>query len=166
MHTLPPEWTLKGTTNGAMHTLAIDYPAVQVSRLSLREGNSKKPVYGMHKWWARRLGTVFRTLLLTEGCGVDSSPAVLRNEFYSTLQLPDTFTVLDPFLGGGTSLVEAAKLGARCVGVDIDPVACFVTQMELTPVDPREIDACFRQIERSVASKIRRSTALRSRASA
>ncbi len=136
-------------------TLAVDYPALQVSRLSLREGNCKKPVYAMHKWWARRLGTVFRMLLLTEGFGTDSSAGSLWSNFYSALQLPDDFTVLDPFLGGGTTLVEAAKLGARCVGVDIDPVACFVTQMELTPVAPKEIEACYRQIERKVASKIK-----------
>lgn len=136
-------------------SVAVSFPAVQVSRLALREGNCKKPVYAMHKWWARRLGTVFRMLLITEGCKPDASQKSLWNRFYSTVQLPDTFTVLDPFLGGGTSLIEASKLGAQCVGVDIDPVACFVTQMELTPVASAEIDAAFRRIERNVASKIK-----------
>lgn len=35
-------------------------------------------------------------------------------------------TVLDPFLGSGTTLIAAERLGRRCVGVEIDPVWCDV----------------------------------------
>jgi adenine-specific DNA methylase len=110
----------------------------------------------MHKWWARRLGAVFRMLLVTEGLGSADESRPMWGSFYSKSELPRQFTVLDPFLGGGTSLVEAAKLGAQCIGVDIDPVACFITQMELTPVPTSEILASFREIERNVAPMIRR----------
>ncbi|MCD2498512.1 hypothetical protein [Microbacterium nymphoidis] len=41
-------------------------------------------------------------------------------------------TVADLFIGGGTSLYEASRLGAHVVGADIDPVACAVTEFELT----------------------------------
>jgi adenine-specific DNA methylase len=40
-------------------------------------------------------------------------------------------TVLDPFVGGGTSVVEASRLGARAIGVDVDPIACAITELEL-----------------------------------
>src|SRR3984893_6338373 len=106
------------------------YPIVAISRLALCEGNAKKPVYMMHKWWARRLGVVFRMLLLTQAGPDRNCEDDVWDRFYSPARLPQDFTVLDPFLGGGTSLVEAAKLGAHCIGCDIDPVACFVTQME------------------------------------
>ena len=33
-------------------------------------------------------------------------------------------TVLDPFLGGGTTLIAAARLGRRCAAVEIDPRYC------------------------------------------
>lgn len=134
----------------------LDYPAIDVSRLDLREGNCKKPIYAMHKWWARRLGTVFRMLLVTEGLRTADECPPIWEGFYSKNELPQHFTVLDPFLGGGTSLVEAAKLGAQCVGVDNDPVACFVTQMELTPVSPEKILDSFREIERNVAPTIKK----------
>lgn len=47
--------------------------------------------------------------------------------------------LLDPFVGGGTSVVEARRLGASVVGVDVDPVACAVTEFETraeNAVDP------------------------------
>lgn len=136
--------------------MALDFPTIRLSRLALREGNSKKPVYTMHKWWARRLGTVFRMLLLAEGRRTaHADESSLWNDFYSPTTLPKGFTVLDPFLGGGTSLVEAAKLGANCIGVDIDPVACFITRLELEDVDPDAIHKGFQSIEKSVAASIR-----------
>jgi putative DNA methylase len=94
-------------------------------------------------------------LLIAEGGVESTSPSNLWSEFYSPSRLPDNFTVLDPFLGGGTSLVEAAKLGGHCIGVDIDPVACFITQMELTQVDPQAIRDALAAIEKNVAPKIK-----------
>jgi adenine-specific DNA methylase len=109
----------------------------------------------MHKWWARRLGVVFRMLLLSETCRRGDSNPGLWDQFYSAHLLPKGFTVLDPFLGGGTSLVEAAKLGAHCIGFDIDPVACFVTQLELTPPDARLIRQRFEEIQTTLLKRIR-----------
>ena len=39
--------------------------------------------------------------------------------------------VLDPFVGGGASLLEAERCGARVIDYDIDPVATFITRFEL-----------------------------------
>lgn len=39
-------------------------------------------------------------------------------------------TVLDPFCGSGTLLVEAAVLGRDAIGVDVDPVAAFVSAVK------------------------------------
>lgn len=36
--------------------------------------------------------------------------------------------ILDPFMGGGTSLVEASRFDVGSVGVDLNPVAWFVTK--------------------------------------
>lgn len=40
-------------------------------------------------------------------------------------------TVLDPFCGSGTVLVEAAVLGRHAIGTDVDPLAVFTTQVKL-----------------------------------
>src|ERR1700689_4701141 len=51
-------------------------------------------------------------------------------------------TVLDPFCGGGTSLVEAISLGRRAAGFDISSLAVFLSRTKTTPIsihDKREI---------------------------
>lgn len=41
--------------------------------------------------------------------------------------------VRDPFLGGGTTLVEAARLGATATGSDVDPLAVTISEHQLAP---------------------------------
>ncbi len=49
--------------------------------------------------------------------------------------------VLDPFMGGGTSIVESLAAGRRAIGVDINALACFVTAAKTTPLSPRDREA-------------------------
>jgi hypothetical protein len=52
--------------------------------------------------------------------------------------------VLDPFMGGGTSAVEALVSGRRFLGCDINPLSLFVTRAKTTPLfrtDVEEIGA-------------------------
>ena len=60
-------------------------------------------------------------------------------------QLPRTFirqltrpgaTVLDPMMGSGTTVLEAALLGRRAIGVDLDPLAVRVSRVKTRCVDP------------------------------
>ncbi|MCS7301050.1 MAG: DNA methyltransferase [Fimbriimonadales bacterium] len=44
------------------------------------------------------------------------------------LNLCDGATVLDPFSGSGTALVEAAVMGIHAIGVDIDPLSVAIAQ--------------------------------------
>lgn len=48
-------------------------------------------------------------------------------------------TVFDPFMGGGTTLVEASILGRKAVGTDINPLAVFVARAKTTPLAERDI---------------------------
>ena len=48
-------------------------------------------------------------------------------------------TVFDPFMGGGTTLVEASALGRIAVGTDINPLAVFVTRVKTTPLPENDL---------------------------
>jgi hypothetical protein len=57
----------------------------------------------------------------------------------------ETFTrpgqlVLDPHVGGGTTLVEARALGREAVGVDISPLAEFVARVKSTVYSESELE--------------------------
>jgi len=138
----------------ARSLLEVEPPVVFASRLGVREGNCKKPVYQIHKWWARRLGSIFRSILIGATTDVRGNADADFDELFYRRQDLRGLTVLDPFVGGGTSLVEAAKLGAHVIGVDIDPVACFVTSKELAPCDENRLLAAFRQVESAVKESI------------
>jgi DNA modification methylase len=48
---------------------------------------------------------------------------------------PEGATVLDPFCGSGTVLVEAMIAGRRAVGVDLNPLAVRLARLKTTPFD-------------------------------
>lgn len=102
-----------------------------IAGLALREKQIQqnyRPVIAVHKWFARRPGTLFRGLLLSE-----FTEGELRENFYRSNQL--SVKVADPFMGGGTPLLEANRLGADVIGSDINPMAYWVVKQELESLD-------------------------------
>jgi len=62
--------------------------------------------------------------------------------------------ILDPFMGGGTAIVEGLASGRRMVGVDINPLAHFVATARTTPLssnDEQEIRTWAARAERLLA---------------
>jgi adenine-specific DNA methylase len=174
------------------------FPIEQVNDLADKEGRAKmhyRPITTMHKWWARRLGCVFRTISLyallddpekvdvheyTEdinGTGegtvqtslsggkaiaelienVDmSNPDSLWELYRRDVRVQDK-KVLDPFMGGGTSLLEASRFGAAVDGRDLNPVAWFVTKKEVEAgqTDIAELNEAFDEVQEQVAEDIK-----------
>jgi DNA methylase len=65
----------------------------------------------------------------------------------------DAFTkpgdwVLDPFAGGGTTLVEAIASGRNAIGVDISSLATFISEAKTLLLDECELDCLRRWTER------------------
>ncbi|MDA8001767.1 MAG: site-specific DNA-methyltransferase [Alphaproteobacteria bacterium] len=56
--------------------------------------------------------------------------------------------VLDPFAGGGTTLVEALACGRNAIGSDVSTLATFVCEAKTTILTKREIDIVRRWISR------------------
>lgn len=83
-------------------------PVAELSGFAHREARRPRPIYGAHKWFARRLGTAFRSLLVAAATDADGN---FWDGYYGAANLRG-ITVLDTFVGGGTALVEAQRLGA------------------------------------------------------
>ncbi len=137
---------------------AIEDPAfpfeqfADVAELESWRKEVHRPVYHIHKWWAQRLGSVFRAILL--GAFAPKGTDVQRL-FYQPARIPDV-VVFDPFMGSGTTIGEALKLGARAVGRDINPVSHFIVRNALG-VHPRaKVLGAYRAIEKDVARQIKR----------
>jgi adenine-specific DNA methylase len=140
------------------------FPIVEINRLAIHENNPEniRPIYKMHRWFARRPSCVFRAILL--GClkslplDEDGRPAttgaeLIMEEFYEDHSNdPDTSgkSVLDPFMGRGTTVVEAIRLGCAVVGIDLNPVAWFIVKTEVEPVDLDALKDAFERLAQRI----------------
>jgi putative DNA methylase len=112
---------------------SFDFPFELISTLGGRESWRKeinRPIYHLHKWWAKRLGSVFRGILLGSAL---ADKCDLGELFYKPYSLGH-IRVFDPFMGSGTTIGEAHKLGMTALGRDINPVACEAVRVALQPM--------------------------------
>jgi len=94
------------------------------------------PVYKMHRYFARRPWSVFNELI----------------RHYSN---PRSI-ILDPFCGGGVTVIEGLKLSRKVIGVDLNPMATFITRTEAINIDLNELRKAFQEIEKSVKHEIQK----------
>ena len=141
--------------------LEVDFPIAQINELAQLEGNAGKPIYQMSKWFARRRSSVFRSMLLAAAteCPDDPSEAakLIWDHYYCNHQKAGAYRnlkVLEPFMGGGTTLVEGARLGMQMTGIDLNPIAWFICKNELAGSDPEQVEALFADIEAQVKPQI------------
>lgn len=111
---------------------AGNLPIARLAELANRESRQPQAVYSTHKWFARRLGTSMRALLL----GLRARDVDQFWNLFNGNSLMDG-QILDPFVGGGTTVTEAARLGLKTIGIDIDPIAVAITgfQMKLPELE-------------------------------
>ena len=84
--------------------IETDFDIAFIGDLALREKQIQqnyRPIIAIHKWFARRPGTLFRGLLLAEFVS-----GTLKENFFHEHNLAG-LKIVDPFMGGGTPLVEA-----------------------------------------------------------
>jgi putative DNA methylase len=103
-----------------------------VAGLALREKQIQqnyRPIIAVHKWFARRPGTLFRALVLSE-----FGDGPVQNIFFQANDFP-TKRIGDPFMGGGTPLIEANRVGCDVEGFDINPMAAWIVREEIEHLD-------------------------------
>ncbi|MFZ8791003.1 MAG: DNA methyltransferase [Thermosphaera aggregans] len=86
-----------------------------IERLGIIKATVHTPVYTMHKFWARRPWIVFRKLIL-----LFTRPGDI---------------ILDPFAGGGVTLVEGLITRRRVIAIDLNPLAVKIMKYEVMPLN-------------------------------
>lgn len=103
-----------------------------VASLALREKQIQqvyRPIIAVHKWFARRPGTLFRGLILSE-----FGQRPVQQAYYQAHAFEGR-TVADCFMGGGSPLLEANRVGCNVIGTDINPMATWVVREEIDAID-------------------------------
>ena len=99
-----------------------------IAGMALREKQIQqnyRPLIGVHKWFARRPGTLFRGLILSEFGTDDLDTLFFRANDLSGIR------IADPFMGGGTPLIEANRLGCDVQGFDINPMSTWIVREQI-----------------------------------
>jgi len=115
-------------------TMSIEkhFDVPMIAALALREKQIQqnyRPIIAVHKWFARRPGTLFRGLVLSE---FGEQP--LAESFFKANDFPGR-SVVDPFMGGGTPLLEANRVGCDVQGFDINPMSAWIVREEIAHLD-------------------------------
>ncbi|KAA3658474.1 MAG: hypothetical protein DWQ04_25020 [Chloroflexi bacterium] len=97
-----------------------------------------RPNTYLHKWWARRCGSTFRLIL----------KHLVADETLQDYYKPGGLTgklILDPMMGGATTLHEAIRMGANVIGADLDPIPILQARASLSKVSLVDLEQAFRQ---------------------
>ena len=93
------------------------------------------PQYRMHRYFARRPYNVFRGLISHYSKKGD--------------------IVLDCFCGGGVTVFEGAALERKVVGVDINPLATFITRMQMFNGDITALERLYEEFSLQITRSMR-----------
>ena len=92
---------------------------LHVENWDFADADTKIETHGMHSYPAMMIPQVARSLIHLYG---------------------DTGrTLLDPFCGSGTALVESKLAGLNSYGIDINPLALLLTRVKTTPLNVQEL---------------------------
>ncbi len=106
-----------------------------------------RPNTYLHKWWARRCGSTFRLIL----------KHLIEDEYQRDYYTPGGLAgkiILDPMMGGGTTLHEAVRLEANVIGADIDPIPILQARATLSDIPLSELETAFAQLYHALRAEL------------
>lgn len=121
--------------------------ANQIAGLEIYNKHHYRPNSYLHKWWARRCGSTFRLILK------HLAPDEKARAYYAPGGLAGR-VILDPMMGGGTTLHEAIRMGANVMGVDLDPIPVLQARAALTEVSLLALEQAYRRFHKNLRRRL------------
>jgi len=98
------------------------------------EAETYTGIYGLHKYWSKKPHDVVRRFI--------------------TAYSHEGEIVLDPFCGSGVGIVEAIFTNRKAFGIDINPMATFITRQLLNNISPRDLQEAFDHLKEACQGEI------------
>ena len=131
-----------------------DIPFDKIYEFARREASRKKPAFFIHKYFARRITLNFRMMLL--GALLSKEDSIFEEIYKShNSKNLDNVTILDPFMGGATTLFEAIRLGTKVIGCDLQPLSKFVTKALIQDINIDNLRNEFKKLENTISEQIK-----------
>lgn len=126
--------------------ILISYLARNGSKKSIKVSTSRNSsthhVHALHKYKAKFFPRLIRSFLVRylKGLPVNGENKV---------------TLLDPFVGSGTALIEATLLGIDSVGIDIDKLSCAISRAKIDAltISPKRVTEAVNTLNSSIVKK-------------
>jgi len=103
---------------------ALDLQEIQAADWDFAGSDTQYSTHGMHTWLAAMIPALASKLI----------------------KITRAQSVLDPFCGGGTVLVEAVLAGIPTAGIDINPLATLISRAKTTHIEKVDLENSLAQI--------------------
>lgn len=159
-----------------MKPIENDFPIEKVNEIANEEGKggtsrpSFEPLLYIHKWWARRLGSVFRSIVISTL--LDEDTKIIKEDGSSRKVTPEEIEnpcnlylknvdfngkiILDPFMGAGTTVIEGLRTNCKVIGQDLNPIPWLMVKNEIEPIDLVEAKKAFNSLEKEISGELKK----------
>lgn len=114
--------------------IEFDYDQIQLPDEIVVKKQATKRHYGVHGYFTRQAWNV------------------VQHYIKNFTKKGDT--VLDPFGGGGSTLIESLMIHRKAIHIDLNPLSVFITKSLVTPVDFTELQSEFDKIKKAFATNV------------
>lgn len=133
--------------------LLRDIPYDKIYDAARKEASRKKPVFFVHKYFARRITSSFRMMLIGSMLPYEEDIWDYMYDDFSQ-DTRENMVVLDPFMGGGTTIFESLRLNTKVIGCDLQPLSKFATTALVKKMDKEKLKKAQKRLEKEVSDKI------------
>lgn len=125
---------LKKSIKKSEQPIVFDYDKIQLPEEIIVKKQAAKRHFGVHGYFTKQAWNVVQHYIINFTKKGD--------------------IVLDPFGGGGSTLIESMMVRRKAIHIDLNPLSVFITKSLVTPVDFHELQAEFEKIKKKFQDSV------------